>query len=220
MQLLAAAVHRFPPLVTTVTRDRDLLNRLLDDLKLRGNEDSPFWESYGRYTGASLFLFNVLCQQDGEFAAELAEDPRLLSKLQIAMSLKLHECCRRPLMAIIDTLINHAPYPPGRKPGENFRKALFAAMWAVRSQTNPATNMLISPISKRLMDGGDEDFQVKKNCEEKIFRDFCAELDLVDRLKLCEHCLLFGGIRSPLVAYIRICHELGLKVFVFFRLLP
>lgn len=136
------------------------MDHLLAELKLRGNEDCVMLENIGRYTGATLYLLSVLCSCDGVFAGELAEDPRLLAKLQLAMSIKVHESCRRPLIAIIDTLINQAPYPANSRSGEQFRKGLFVTVWAVRTQW-PAMNMIITPISKKIMEGADDEFQVR-----------------------------------------------------------
>ncbi|OQV12153.1 Ubiquitin carboxyl-terminal hydrolase 34 [Hypsibius exemplaris] len=159
LQVLAVAALHCPAMTTALIEDAQLIDILLTDVEVRPTDDAMTLEREGRYTGAALLLLNALCLTDGEFACRMAEDPRLLAKLKKAMHLKFYDMCRRPLLAIIGTLVGDAPYPPERsRSGDAFRRAMYNLIAAIRAQW-PTITLVASHIVRKIIEGSDDDFQ-------------------------------------------------------------
>jgi hypothetical protein len=159
IQLFAVASLRYAKMASAILQDTELVDALLSDAEIRLNEETIVLDREGRYTGAVLLLLNSLCLTNGEFAVKMAKDARLLAKLKKAMHLKMYDMCRRPLVAIIGTLIKDAPFPPDQSTGETFRRAMFDLIVAVRLQW-PTSSLIASQIIKKIIDDADAEFHV------------------------------------------------------------
>ena len=142
-----------------VIQDGELIDRLLADVEIRPTDEAAVLDREGRYTGAVLLLLNALCLTNGLFAARMAEDPRLLVKVKKAMSRKIQDYCRKPLIMMVSTLISDAPYPADRAYGEIFRKTLYYLIFTCED-VGLARDKIFIIVVRKLIDRVDEAFLV------------------------------------------------------------